>query len=65
MDGGKSIGSRKMYGGLGYCFSSSNFSVDLRLAGIALRTTGSDGEPTWRLEHRELTYDQVAVKHKV
>ena len=25
MDGGKSIGSRKMYGGLGYCFSSSNF----------------------------------------
>jgi len=31
------------------------FSVDLRLAGIALRTE-NDGEPTWRLEHRQLTF---------
>ena len=49
----------------GILFLVQQFSVDLRLAGIALRTTGSDGEPTWRLEHRELTYGQVAVKHKV
>ena len=39
----------------GILFLVQQFSVDLRLAGIALRTENA-GEPTWRLEHRQLTF---------